>query len=449
MLGAVNVVDMDSVFVKTDGSQEYMMNIKKFDSNFEREPMRIPLGLKGGYLTELWQVAALVENSKGEVGIGLGTQSVLYGDPDIFGEHSETNGNAMMFVLTNKALAMLSQIKFQNPAEAMEQIMPKLFEEAKLMTGRANLNINFVYNALVSVDNALWTLYAKENAVSTFQKLFPTAYQEVFSYQNDKVAVMYQISYDMSLDDIKLAAEKGYFIFKFKTGAPGSQEEMLQKDCNRLTEVHNLLKDVKTSQTPSGKVYYTMDANARYDTKARLNKYLDHAKKIGAFDHILLYEEPFIESNSEDVSDIGLMIAADESVHTVEDAVRKISLGYSAFVLKGIAKTLSLTTQIAKLAHDHNIPCLCADLTVNPILIDWNKNIAATIAPFPQLGMGMMETNGDMNYKNWDQMFEKHSRADAAWTKVKNGVFELDADFYTSAGGIFTMPAHYQELFKV
>ena len=52
-------------------------------------------------------------------------------------------------------------------------------------------------------------------------------------------------------------------------------------------------------------------------------------------------------------------------------------MGYQAIALKAIAKTLSMTLKIAKVAHDHNVPCFCADLTVNPILVEWNRAVAA------------------------------------------------------------------------
>lgn len=173
-----------------------------------------------------------------------------------------------------------------------------------------------------------------------------------------------------------------------------------------------------------------MDANGRYHAKETVVDYLQYAKEIGAFDHILLYEEPFVEQNQEDVSDLGVTVAADESIHSEADALRKIALGYRAFVLKGIAKTLSLTVKIAKIAQEHEIPCLCSDLTVNPILIDWNKMIAATLPPFPELGMGMMETNGDMNYTNWEAMKRKHPFAGAPWTTIQQGMFHLDPSFF-------------------
>ncbi|MDO8991675.1 MAG: L-alanine-DL-glutamate epimerase, partial [Daejeonella sp.] len=166
-----------------------------------------------------------------------------------------------------------------------------------------------------------------------------------------------------------------------------------------------------------------------------------------AFDQILLIEEPLNENNDESVADIDLRIGADESVHDEQSAIRRLDQGYKVMVLKGIAKTLSLSIKIAKLAADRNVPCMCADLTVNPILIDWNKNLAAHLAPFPVINMGMMETNGDMNYVNWKNMVNYHPAAHAPWMIPQNGVFELSPDFYERSGGIFDPSDHYQSMF--
>ena len=106
-----------------------------------------------------------------------------------------------------------------------------------------------------------------------------------------------------------------------------------------------------------------------------------------------------------------------------------------------------MSVKLAKLAAERNVPCMCADLTVNPILIDWHKNLAAHLAPFPVINMGLMETNGDMNYTNWDAMVKYHPGSDASWFQRKNGVFELNKDFYDRSGGIFEPSAHYQEMF--
>lgn len=418
------------------------------DSNFEREELRFPFGFKGGYLTELWQVVSLIRSEKGNLGIGLSTQSVLYGDSNFFARHAEAQGNALMYALSGRALDLIAGKSFTDPIELVDSIIPSLYQQAKKLTSSEDLNINFVYNALVNVDNALWMLYAKENGISRFGELMPAVYREAFSFKNDRIAIMFQISYDMPLQDIAQAAQQGYFIFKIKTGSPGSAEQMLAKDIQRLKQIHELLSAIKSPHTPSGKVLYTMDANGRYENKESLRPYLESAKQIGAFDHILLYEEPFNESNTEDVSDLGVLVACDESLHNEQDAQRKIALGYKAFVLKGIAKTLSQTLKIAAVAHKNGIPCLCSDLTVNPILIDWNKNIAASMKPFPGLGMGMMETNGDMNYKNWEQMERKHPFAGASWTQVNQGMFNLDDDFYKHAGGIFEVGEHYKQMMR-
>jgi hypothetical protein len=117
--------------------------------------------------------------------------------------------------------------------------------------------------------------------------------------------------------------------------------------------------------------------------------------------------------------------------------------------LKAIAKTLSMTLKIASMAKQHQVPCFCADLTVNPILIDWNKNVAARLDPFPGLGTGLLETNGHQNYKNWNVMESYHPYATAGWRKTVDGVFNTDDDFYNKSGGILTDSVHYQKMMGV
>ena len=34
------------------------------------------------------------------------------------------------------------------------------------------------------------------------------------------------------------------------------------------------------------------------------------------------------------------------------------------------------------------------------------------------------------------------------WVKVKNGVYELNKEFYQTSGGIFDPIPHYEEMFK-
>jgi L-alanine-DL-glutamate epimerase-like enolase superfamily enzyme len=223
---------------------------------------------------------------------------------------------------------------------------------------------------------------------------------------------------------------------------------MLEKDKERLTAIHTAIGNVETDYTANGKLPYYFDANGRYEKKDTLLKLLDHTRQIGAFDQIAIIEEPFAEEMEVDVSDIPVRLAADESAHTVEDAVKRIEMGYKAMALKAIAKTLSMTMKIAQAAYDRDIPCFCADLTVNPVLVEWNKNVAARLPSFPGIGdLGLVESNGHQNYKNWDTMSGYHPRKDAPWVSVRDGVYELDNDFYRTGGGIFDPIPHYEEMF--
>jgi L-alanine-DL-glutamate epimerase-like enolase superfamily enzyme len=255
------------------------------------------------------------------------------------------------------------------------------------------------------------------------------------------------MSYGIPIEEIKEAAEQGYFFMKIKIGQPGTQSEMLEKDKARLTAIHQAIGHIETPNTANGKLPYYFDANGRYENKETLLKLLDHAKKIGAFDQIVVIEEPFPEALEIDVRDVGIRIAADESAHTDEDALKRIEMGYRAIALKAIAKTLSMTMRIALVAHEHNIPCFCADLTVNPILIEWNKAVAARLAPLPGLNMGLLETNGHQNYKDWERMVSYYPDAGKSWTIPQEGLFNLDDEYYQTSGGIFKPSDHYEKMF--
>jgi len=148
------------------------------------------------------------------------------------------------------------------------------------------------------------------------------------------------------------------------------------------------------------------------------------------------------------VADIPVRLAADESAHTDVDAIKRIEMGYKAIALKAIAKTLSMTMKIAQAAHERNTPCFCADLTVNPILVEWNKNVAGRLNSFPGMGnLGLVESNGHQNYKNWETMMSYHPRKDGAWVRAAKGVYELNEEFYRTGGGIFDPMPHYEEMF--
>ncbi len=424
-----------------------MISITRVSSNFEREPLIRPFGFKGGYMSEIWQSAALVASDDGIEKIGLCTQSVLWSDAKVFSNHSESGGNALMYALTEYALQLIKGKSFQNPILLQEEILEDVHDYGKKICNHPELRKTFALNALVGIDNALWLLFAEKNGITSFDAMIPSIYKPALSYHHNQIASIPLMAYTIPIEEIKNAVAEGYFFMKIKIGQPGTQKEMLENDKKRLSEIHNAIGDVPTDYTENGKIPYYFDANGRYETKESLLRLLDHADKIGALDQIAIIEEPFPEEKEITVDDLEIRIAADESAHTDEDAEVRIQMGYKAIALKAIAKTLSMTLKIAKVAHDHRIPCFCADLTVNPLLIEWNKNVAARLAPFPGLGLGLLETNGHQNYLNWEQMVKRHPYPEASWRKTAEGVFNLNEDYYNKSGGIFASSSYYQKLF--
>jgi len=424
------------------------VTIAAVDSNFEREPLIRPFGFKGGYMSEIWQTMAMMQSSSGMEKVGLCTQSVLWSDASVFAAHSEAAGNALMYNISERALQICKGRSFDTPVALLEEILEEVYAYGKVITGNRELRKTFALNALVGVDNAAWLLHAEENGIDQFDDLIPEAYRPALSHHHKQVASIPLMAYTIPISEIEEAAEEGYFFMKIKIGQPGTQEEMLQKDMERLSAIHKAIGHRETPWSENGKLPYYFDANGRYEKKETLLRLLDHAKKIGAFDQIAVIEEPFPEHAEFEVDDLGLRIAADESAHTDEDAIRRMDMGYSAIALKAIAKTLSMTMKIARAAHERGVPCFCADLTVNPILVEWNKAIACRLAPFPGLGLGLLETNGHQNYRNWETMVSYHPYPEADWRKTREGVFNLDQDYYQKSGGIFADSPHYQKMLR-
>ena len=424
-----------------------LITISRVSANFEREPLVRPFGFKGGYQSEIWQSAAFLESKSGRHGIGLCTQGVLWSDAQVFAGHSESGGNALMYAVTEWALQQLKGQTFSNPIELLDATRHEVFAHAKKITGHPGLRETFALNALVGVDFAAWLLYAAENGITRFDDLVPATYRPALATKHAKVASIPLMAYGIPIDELKAAVDQGYFFMKIKIGQPGTQAEMLEKDKARISAIHAAIGHARTPYTASGKLPYYFDANGRYESKDTLLRLLDHTKAIGAFDQIALIEEPFPEELEIDISDIPARVAADESAHTDKDALARIQMGYKAIALKPIAKTFSMSLKIAQLAHERGVPCFCADLTVSPLLVEWNKNVAARLAAFPGLGLGLVETNGHQNYRNWETMRSYHSAPEAPWAKTTRGVFELDADYYARSGGIFAMSPHYEAMF--
>lgn len=423
-----------------------MVEIEEVNANFEREPLIRPFGFKGGYLTEIWQAVAYLRSSEGKEGLGLCSQSVLWSDAEVFAAHSESGGNALMYAITDRALQMVEGERFDSPINLQEEIWQELYEYAKSITSHPDLRETFVLNALVSLDNALWMLLARESGILNFEELVPETYKPALSRRQEKVASIPMIGYTTPIEEVEQVVEEGYFILKIKLGQPGTQEEMLEKDKERLTAIHEAVAGKQTSQTEQGRILYYLDANGRYESKETVMRMLDHARDIGAYEQIQVLEEPFPEHVEIEVHDIPARLVADESAHTENDVIERIEMGYEAIALKPVAKTMSMTMKMAQAAYEREAACFCADLTVNPILVEWNKIVAALVGPFPGLGMGMLENNGRQNYSNWDELKSRHPHRDAGWTEAKDGVFRLNSDFYERSGGMFESSGHYLDL---
>ena len=430
------------------------INLKKITiqsvcSDFEREPLIRPFGFKGIYQKEFWVSAGLLESDSGKKHVGLMTQCLAWSDLNVFLAHSEAAGNMLLHNTLEYALQQIKGTSFKTPIELQDAILESTHAYGRKITENNHLRMTLTLSSLVALDNAAWMLYAQENGFRNFDEMIPEEYRQALSYRHNKVAHVPLFSYNIPLSEIEDAVKQGYFFMKIKIGRPGSQEEMLKGDMARIESIHKLIGHRETPHTRNGRIPYYFDANGRYEKKETLQRLLDHAKKVGMFDQIAVIEEPFPEEADIEVGDMGVRIAADESAHTAHDVEKRIQMGYGAIALKSAAKTLSMTLRMAKIAHEHNVPCFLADLTCTPILVDWNKNIAARLAPFPDLGeMGLLESNGHQNYVHWKDLVSYHPYPDGSWINSKDGIYNLNNEFYEKSGGILTESEHYLGLFQ-
>ena len=424
------------------------MKVVKTSCTYVPEPLKAPFGFKGGFLSELWQVVCKIQTEK-EYGVGVAIQSVLWSDAGVFTTNPEEVGNTYMYKVTMYALKLLEGKEGATPIELIDSIYEETLRYARGLTNvKEKLRETFVRNALVAVDNALWQAYAKEQGVSDIMRLIPAEYLPALGEKHQKLCNIPLVSYGVKEEDIRKLLDDGTILMKIKIGFDDngkmSKEEMLQWDKNRLEQIHGIAKSYKTEYTHSGKILYYLDANGKYDDLARLQALLDFAKEIGALDKIVLLEEPFEEENKVDVSSLPVRVAADESVHSVKDVEERIELGYKAITLKPIAKTLSETLKILKKAHEKGVVCFCADLTVNPLLVEWNKNVASRIQTLPEMKIGILESNGEQNYVRWDELYDAHPAGTRPYARCKCGLYELDEAFFKESGGIF-MPSPYYD----
>ena len=409
---------------------------------FIREPLKAPFGFKGKYIEDLWQTVALVKTENTSAAAPC-TISVLWSDSNVFGEHTVKGSSALMRDVTARALQMITGESFTRPDLLINAIVPELKKYANAICGR-EVAETFVLNSLVGVDYALWTLYARENGFKRFDELVPPHAKKALSHRHGALAHIPLVSYAVTKEQVKALLDNGTGLLKIKighsSGASLTHEEdmktMLEWDKARLSEIHDIAKRYSTDLSKSGDVRYYLDANGRYDSKSRLCELLGHAEKIGALDRIEIIEEPLPPGDGSFVGDLPAVINADESAHSLADVRRRLQQGYKAVALKPIAKTMSVSFDMAAEIYAQGGECLCADLTVVPLLAEWNKQFATRVGALHGMGCGCVEVNGDQNYVNWDAMCGMLP-AGMSWQPEKNGRFTLEEGYYDSECPLF------------
>ena len=414
-----------------------MIKIKFSDCSKVIEPLNSPFGFKGSYSSSIWITTVKLKTFK-NFSSGSSIQGVLWSDGNVYSKIGESKSNELMFSITQHLCELLVDKEYEKPGDLFDFLYTQGMKYAKDIL-QFSPRKTFILNAMVPIDNALRLLYCKEMQAFNYSSF--AFDNEVFQVKQDKLALIPLISYNTSIEQIKQLADDGVCVFKIKIGADPDRDndknKMLEQDKKRIAEIHSVLTDYKSEYTDNGYVAYYLDANGRYDTIDRVIRLLEYTKLIGAFDRIILLEEPFDEENDLNVSNIEVTVAADESVHDVYDAKKKIDLGYKAFALKPIAKTITATNKIAKLAIENNIALFCADLTVTPLLVEINKNYASRLLPVPGMKIGIIESNGSQNYVNWAEMMAMHPLKNHLSVTPVNGIFQLNDDYHKKSGGIF------------
>lgn len=407
-----------------------------------REPLRAPFGFKGRYLDELWQTAVLLETDSCRVAAPC-VESVLWSDAAVFSEHPPAESSSLMMKVTEYALGSLKNCTFTSPEAVLDGLLPDVRKYADRICGR-KVALTFVLNALVGVDLALWMAAARENGWTRFDHLIPDDVKPVMNRTYSELAHIPLLSYAVTDGEIERLAKEGTGLLKIKIGksVPGcstaeeDMRSMVEWDIRRVKDIHSIASRYPTDLTESGHILYYLDANGRYDSLSRVEQLLDGCDKAGLLDRIALLEEPFEPESDIDVRTLPVCVNADESAHSLEDVRGRMALGYGAVALKPIAKTLSVSFRMAAAVLSAGGQCLCADLTVNPLLAEWNKQFAARIRPLHGMKTGCVEVNGNQNYLHWEEM--KRMLPDGlVWSDEANGRFKLPDTFYADSGLLF------------
>ncbi len=422
------------------------MTVTDYRFSFERIPLAKPFRFKGAAFTEKWVTATSLCDENGCWETGIGGLAVLWSDPGVFAAHSETGGNIVMAAVAERAAALSRGRSFGRPEDLTLPIADELADYAAAVAGTASVRRTFVLNALVSFDCALWKLRARRENTEDMRGFLREGTGAAFASEQHRIARIPLVSYGTAGDEVARLADRGYFFFKIKIGHPGSPEEMLRKDLDRLSELHRLLGSRETPHTDSGNILYYLDANGRYESRDLALRLLEGIDAGGMLDRVAVLEEPFPESAGIDVSGFPVPVAADESVHDVSEVAVRAQAGYRALAVKPAGKTPSVSKAAAAEAVRNGMFCFVADSACIPLLVEWNKVFAACLPPFPSVRMGILESNGPEHYRNWGELLSDHPLPDAPWVQPEGGVFETDERFFRVSGGVFRPYPRYERM---
>ena len=424
------------------------MQIIETDLEIQREPFARPFAFKGAAFHEKWNLVVRLKDADGYEAFGIGGLAVLWSDAAVFAAHTEMGGNLLQASLLEFALQNVKGREFADPMALFDAVENEVFSYAKAITGYRDLRRTFALIALVALDNAAWILYAKRRGLATFNALIPEKFRSFLSHRQSHVALVPAVSYTLPIDELRAILDSGAYILKIKIGHPGDEAEMVKKDIACLSQIHNLASQYETEMTDSGHVLYYLDANGRYGEKDSMARLLDHADNEDILDRIVLIEEPFSRPADIDVHGLPARFAGDESIETVADVHIRLEQGYGAMAIKPAGKTLSLAFRMIEAAILSNVPCFVADNACVPVLVEWNKNVAARLPAFPGVKGGLMESNGPENYRTWDRMLSEYPTPNASYLRPQSGAFVLDENYYDQSGGIFEEPTVYTRLFR-
>jgi L-alanine-DL-glutamate epimerase-like enolase superfamily enzyme len=429
--------------------KEQMINTISPHLEIQREPFAQPFAFKGSAFHEKWNMIVRLREANHEA-VGIGGLAVLWSDAAVFESHTEVGGNLLQAAVLDYALQMVKDRAFADPMTMHQAIFPEVHEYAQQITRRIDLKPTFTRIALVALDNAAWLLHARQHGITTFDSMLPDPYRPYLSHRQTRIAITPAVGYNLSDEMLHHLLREDSAVLKIKIGHPGAEADMVATDMKRISAIHEIARGYETAVTDTGQVLYYLDANGRYGEKDSMARLLDHADHQGFLDRIILIEEPFQRPGDMDVHDLPARFAGDESVHTLEDVHVRMQQGYQAFAIKPAGKTLSLSLQMIEAATEAGAICFVADNACVPVLVEWNKNIAARLPPFPGIKGGILESNGPENYGSaWQRLLAEFPIPNAAWLRPDQGAFILDEPYYRESGGIFHASAVYSDLFRL